>query len=154
MGERYVIAAESPDTVAARELIGELEDALGALYPAESRHGYSVDKLIREGVHFFVLRVGEAPAACGGIQFYPGFAELKRMYVRPDWRGRGLGRAVLEHLEAHARSEGCRLVRLETGVHQAEGIRLYERSGFAGIGAFPPYRPDRLSLFYEKDLGE
>lgn len=146
------IARERPDTADAMRLIEELEAVLSPLYAAESRHGYSVEKLIRQGVHFFVARVAGAPAACGGIQFYPGFGELKRMFVRDAWRGRGLGHRMLEHLAAHARENGCTLLRLETGVHQHEAIKLYERWGFRRIEAFPPYRPDPVSIFYEKRL--
>jgi len=147
-----VIARERPDTEISRQLIDELEAVLSTHYPPESRHGYSVEKLIREGVHFFVLRAGEMPAACGGIQFYADFGELKRMYARPQFQGRGLGRAMLRHLEGHARAEGCRLLRLETGIHQAAAIRLYERGGFTRIAAFAPYREDPMSLFFEKRL--
>ncbi len=146
------IARERPDSADAKRLIGELQAVLSPHYPPESQHGYSVDKLIRENVHFFVLRAEQEPAACGGIQFYPDFGELKRMFVRPDWRGRGFGRAILERLAAHARANACNLLRLETGIHQHEAIRLYERWGFASIPAFPPYAPDPLSLFYEKRL--
>jgi len=146
------IARERPDTADALLLIEELEAVLSPLYAAESRHGYSVEKLIRAGVHFFVARVGGAPAACGGIQFYPGFGELKRMYVRDAWRGRGLGFAVLEHLAAHARANGCSLLRLETGIHQHAAIKLYERWGFRRIPAFPPYKPDPVSVCYERAI--
>jgi putative acetyltransferase len=146
------ITCARPDTADALRLIEELEAVLSPLYAVESRHGYSVDKLIREGVHFFVARADGVPAACGGIQFYPGFGELKRMYVRDAWRGRGLGFAMLEHLAAHARANGCGLLRLETGIHQHAAIRLYERSGFARIEAFPPYKADPVSVFYEKTL--
>ncbi len=82
------IARERPNTADASKLIEELEAVLNPLYAEESRHGYSVGKLIREGVHFFVARADGQPAACGGIQFYPGFGELKRMFVRAAWRGR------------------------------------------------------------------
>jgi putative acetyltransferase len=146
------ITRERPDSADVRSLIAELEAVLSPLYAAESRHGYSVDKLLREGVHFFVARVNGAPAACGGIQFYPEFGELKRMYVRPAHRGTGCARALLAHLEAHARARGCNLLRLETGIHQREAIRFYERAGFGRIPAFPPYLPDPVSLFYEKRL--
>ncbi|MCW5772131.1 MAG: GNAT family N-acetyltransferase [Rhodospirillaceae bacterium] len=146
------ITREAPDSPDAAALIGELDGILGALYAAESRHGYSVERLIREGVHFFVLRCNGVPAGCGGIQFYDGFGELKRMYVRPAFRGRGLGRAMFDHLERRGRAEGCSLLRLETGVHQHEAIALYERAGFRRIAPFPPYRPDPVSLCYEKQL--
>jgi GNAT superfamily N-acetyltransferase len=149
---RIAITRERPDTADAMLLIGKLEAVLRPHYAPESRHGYSVEKLVRENVHFFVLRAEGEPAGCGGIQFYPAFGELKRMFVRQRWRGGGLGRALLEHLAAHARANGRHLLRLETGIHQHEAIRLYERWGFARIAAFPPYRPDPVSVFYEKRL--
>jgi putative acetyltransferase len=80
----HTVTREPPDSPAAQELIAELDAVLEPLYPRESRHGYSVEKLIREGVHFFVLRADATPAACGGIQFFPDFGELKRMYARPS----------------------------------------------------------------------
>lgn len=148
-----VIARESPDTETARRLIAELVAALDHPdYPPESRHGYSVDKLIREGVHFFVLRADGEAAGCGGVQFFSGFGELKRMFVRGAFRGRGLGQVMLRHLEDHARSENCAKLRLETGIHQGDAIQFYERAGFARIPPFPPYKPDPKSLFFEKRL--
>jgi GNAT superfamily N-acetyltransferase len=147
-----VITRESPDSGTATQLIAELDAVLMPLYPAESRHGYGVEKLIREGVHFFVLRADGVPAACGGIQFYPGWGELKRMFVRPALRGRGLARAILAHLDTHARAEGCGVLRLETGIRQQDAIGLYRSAGFKRISPFPPYRDDPLSLFFEKRL--
>ena len=140
--------ADSPDAVA---LIGELEAHLASRYPAESRHGYSVDKLIREGVALFIARVRAEAAGCGGVQIYGReYGELKRMYVRPSFRGRGLGRQMLERLAAHARAQGVALLRLETGTYQAEAIGLYESFGFRRRGPFGPYRDDPLSLYFEK----
>lgn len=134
-------------------LVTELEAHLASRYPAESRHGYSVEKLIREGVAFFVARVNGAAAACGGVQIYgEEYAELKRMYVRPQYRGLGLGKRLLEQLAAHARSRGVRLLRLETGVDQAEAIGLYEGFGFRRRPPFGAYREDPLSLFFEREL--
>ncbi|MCX7355344.1 MAG: GNAT family N-acetyltransferase [Alphaproteobacteria bacterium] len=137
------ITLESPDTEAARSLIAELVATLDHPdYPPESRHGYSVDTLIREGVHFFVMRAEGEVAGCGGIQFFSGFRG----------RGRGLGRVLLRHLEEHARARNCPVLRLETGIHQTGAIALYERAGFSRIPAFPPYKPDPVSLFFEKRL--
>lgn len=148
-----VIARESPDTETAQRLIAELVAALDhPAYPPESRHGYSVDKLIRAGVHFFVMRAEGEAAGCGGLQFFPGFGELKRMYVRGRFRGHGLGHALLRHLEDHARAQDCLTLRLETGIHQTEAIAFYGRAGFDRIPPFPPYKPDPMSLFFEKRL--
>jgi len=148
-----VIAEERPNSPDASALIDELESHLASLYPSESRHGYSVDKLLREGVAFFVVREDGSPAGCGGVQIYGAdYGELKRMYVRPRFRGRGLGKLVLIHLAEYARERGVRLLRLETGIHQKEAIRLYEGSGFRRISPFGEYKEDPLSLFFEKRI--
>jgi GNAT superfamily N-acetyltransferase len=148
-----IITREHPDTADAVALIAELEAHLDPLYPPESQHGYSVEKLIAEGVAFFLIRVDEAPAGCGGIQLFGAeYGEIKRMYVRPAFRGQGLGKRLLEQLADHAREHGVGRLRLETGIHQHEAIGLYERMGFEPIPPFGAYRDDPLSRFYEKRL--
>jgi putative acetyltransferase len=74
------------------------------------------------------------------------------MYVAPSARGQGLGRAILARIEAQATAEGLGLLRLETGIHQAEAIALYRRSGYVDCDPFGDYRPDPLSRFMEKRL--
>ena len=144
------IDAERPDTDDAMALIVELDDHLGAIYPSESRHGYSVEKLLKRNVAFFVARQDGTPAACGGIELVDGeYGEVKRMYVRPAFRGLGLGKVVLDRLAEHARVHGITLLRLETGIHQRAAIRLYEAAGFTSIGPFGEYWDDPLSRFYE-----
>jgi putative acetyltransferase len=155
-----VVTPERPDHPDAQALIEELEGVLAPLYPATSRHGFSVSRLIDEGVAFFVARVHGDPAGCGGVLLVPAgpgpdepaYGEVKRMYVRPAFRGQGVARAVLDVLAGHARAAGAGLLRLETGIHQADAIRMYEAWGFRPIGAFGPYRDDPLSRFYEVRL--
>jgi GNAT superfamily N-acetyltransferase len=145
------ISEERPDSEAAQALIGELDAVPSPLYPAESRHGYSVEKLIRDGVAFFVIRCNREPAACGGVRIYgTEYGELKRMYVRPPFRGTGLAKMMIAHIETYTHQHGVSILRLETGVHQSEAISLYEGSGFERIGPFGEYREDPLSVFYEK----
>src|SRR5437868_14909654 len=147
------IAREDPRSADAVALIAELEAHLEPLYPAKSRHGYSVEKLIAQGVAFFVLRHNDIPAGCGGIQLFgTEYGELKRMYVRPQFRGLGYGKLLLDHLIEYARARGVGLLRLETGIHQAAAIRLYERAGFQRIPPFGDYIEDPLSLLYEKRI--
>jgi ribosomal protein S18 acetylase RimI-like enzyme len=146
-------ALERPDSADAIELIGELEADLSPRYPPESRHGYSVEKLLREGVAFFVARIEGKAAGCGGVQIFgTEYAELKRMYVRPQFRRLRLGKLMLEHLASHARQQGVALLRLETGIYQTAAIRLYEAHGFRRRPPFGPYRDDPLSLYYEKRI--
>lgn len=147
------IRPERPDSPAARPLILELESVLEPLYPAVSRHGFSVERLLAEGVDFFVVRVDGRPAACGGVLFVGrAYGELKRMYVRPAYRGTGLGKRLVEHLAGVARVRGVQTLRLETGIHQREAIGLYERMGFVHIPPFGPYTDDPLSRCYELRL--
>jgi GNAT superfamily N-acetyltransferase len=152
------IGAERPDSRDAVLLISELETHLESFYPPENRHGLSVERLVAEGVPFFLLRVESEPAGCGGVKICDeaageAYGELKRMYVRPKFRGRGYGKLILDHLADHARKQGVNLLRLETGIHQESAIRLYEQAGFRRIPPFGPYSNDPVSLCYERRLG-
>ena len=112
-----------------------------------------MEKLIAEGVAFFLLREDGTPAGCGGVQLFgTGYGELKRMYIRPAFRGRGYGRLMLDHLVNFARSRGVGVIRLETGIHQAEAISLYEHAGFRRIPPFNGYTDDPVSRCYEKRI--
>ena len=148
-----ILTPERPDTDDAKTLIMELEALLAPSYPPESRHGLSVERLLTEGVAFFLLRSDEVPASCGGVKLVgTDYGEIKRMYVRPQFRGLGFGKLMLEHLAAYARAHGVALLRLETGIHQHEAIGLYQRMGFQHIPPFGSYKEDPLSLFFEKQL--
>jgi putative acetyltransferase len=102
-----------------------------------------------------VVRLDGEAVACGGIAFYHGYAELKRMYSRPAVRGRGAAKLLLRRLETEARAVGATLLRLETGAYQHEALRFYEGAGFQRRGPFghyadmPPHAIE-TSLFYEK----
>lgn len=151
---RITVEEARPDSDEAVRLIGELDAQLESYpYPPESRHAFSVGKLVREGVAFFVARCEGEPAGCGGVKLFgTDYAEVKRMYVRPAYRRRGLGRAVLDHLAGYARAHGVGVLRLETGIFQTEAIALYERYGFERRPPFGEYREDPMSVFFEKSL--
>ena len=93
---------------------------------------------------------------CGALRLLGnGVAELKRMYVVPAARGRGVAKAVLVGLEEAARERGWTTLRLETGPRQPEAIELYSRAGYRPIEAFGAYvdAPDaKDSLFFERSL--
>lgn len=148
-----IITRERPDTPDAILLITELETHLASRYPAESRHGLSVERLLAESVAFFLLRADGTAAGCGGIKLVGNeYGELKRMYVRPQFRGQGFAKLILAQLEDHARARDIPLLRLETGIHQQEALGLYEGWGFYRIPPFGPYTDDPLSRCYEKRL--
>lgn len=148
------IVEANPNAPEAVALINELDEHLNQLpYPVRSRHAYSVDKLFQEKVAFFVAHYDGQPAACGGIKFFDTeYGEVKRMYVRPIYRGLGLGKAMLNHLAAYARSRQVDLLRLETGIYQTEAIGLYDSYGFQRRSPFGEYEEDPLSVYFELAL--
>jgi putative acetyltransferase len=153
MSSTTVISRERPDSDDARLLITELDAYLIPLSPKESRHGYPVEKLINEDVPFFIIRDNGIPVGCGGVKLFgTDYGEIKRMYIRPQFRGLGFAKLILDHLADYARSQGIAILRLETGIAQQEAIRLYERAGFQLIAPFGEYKPDPLSRFYEKRI--
>lgn len=145
------IREERPDTPDAMGLLAELDAHLAEqAYTPDSRHAFSIDKLLRENVAFFVARMDGRPAGCGGVKLFDtDYGEVKRMYVRPAYRGLGLGKAILDRLAAHARENGVALLRLETGIYQADAIALYERVGFRRRPPFGHYREHPLSVYFE-----
>ena len=103
---------------------------------------------------FLVVREDGRAIACGGIcRFDDERAELKRMYVVPEARGRGFGRTLLEALEAEARRLGYRGLVLETGDRQEEALGLYRSAGYERIPCYGIYATRTLSLCFEKILG-
>src|SRR5579871_3878818 len=148
------IVEERPDSADAVRLVTELDEHLNAQpYTQESRHAFSIDKLVREGVAFFVTRYAGEPAGCGGLKLFgTEYGEVKRMYVRPAYRGLGLGKAMLDRLAEYARGRQVRVLRLETGIYQTEAIGLYERYGFQRRPPFGEYKDDPMSVYFEKSI--
>jgi putative acetyltransferase len=147
------IAFETPDQPAVIQLIAELDAYQDELYPPESRHTVDSRTLAQPHVLFAVGRDATGVVSgCGAIVIHADFGELKRMYVHPRLRGQGMGRALIDLLEAEALRRGCTLIRLETGPYQPEALGLYERAGYARRGPFAKYTDDPLSVFMEKQL--
>src|SRR6201988_3652683 len=151
MTEALTIRAEQPDQPDVIPLIEALDAQMTALYPPESNHLLDLAALSDPAVTFLVVRDGDEVVGCGALLRDPrGWGEVKRMVVRPDRRGRGIGKRVLAALEGLARDARLSLLRLETGIHSADALALYRRSGFVKCAAFGDYKPDPLSVFMEK----
>jgi putative acetyltransferase len=138
-------------------LIGELNDVLGAAYEAHQRHGLSIEQVFEPHVRFFIARLDGFAVGCDGVAVFDDYAEVKRMYTRPTSRGRGVAKAVLSRIEDEVRGAGASVLRLETGTYQWEAIGLYKRMGFRPRGPFGPHAampPGNIgsSLFFEKAL--
>jgi putative acetyltransferase len=128
------------------ELTGR--DGRGDIGPA--RHAAMFEP--PDGV-FLAVRDGGRSVACGGVcRFDETRAELKRMYVVPEVRGRGLGRLLLEALEDEARRLGYTGIVLETGEGQQESLGLYASAGYRAIPCYGAYAGQEISRCFEKRL--
>ena len=155
MGVTIERVATATDEI--RQLVAELDRDLSGPYLPEQRHALSLDQLFEDNVRFFAARLDGVPVGCGGVAFYDGFAEVKRMFTRPTARRKGVAAALLQRLEGEARGAGHSVLRLETGMYQDEAIGFYERAGFERCAAFGDYldlSPQALetSVFYEKSI--
>jgi putative acetyltransferase len=141
-----------------RVLIEELDQTLAREYLPEQQHGLRLDTIFQPHVRFFIARQCGRAVGCGGVALFESYAEVKRMYVRDDARGRGIARALLARIKSEVRLQGLDLLRLETGDRQFAAIRLYERAGFQSCEVFGDYAaltPQSIatSIFLEKRLG-
>ncbi len=147
------ISRESPRQDDVVALIRASDALMQSLYPAESNHLVDIEALARPDVHFLVAREHGRALGCGAFVLgQGGQAEMKRVFVDPAARGKGVARAIMEELERAAADSGVSLMQLETGIHQPEAIALYRRFGYVERGPFGGYKPDPLSLFMEKRL--
>jgi putative acetyltransferase len=147
------VQTEDPAKTDVRPLIELLDQYLTGLYPAESNHLLPVESLREPNVTFLTARVEGQIAGCGAFVNLDGaYAEIKRVFVRPAFRGARVGRRILAELERRARLAGLPLARLETGVLQPEALALFEKAGYQRRGPFGTYPDDPLCVFMEKPL--
>lgn len=135
-------------------LVGELDAFQSTLYPAESNHCLDFSTVKEEDIRCIIVRDRKGDAiGCGAI-FLQGdnAAEIKRVYIRPQYRGNKIGEKIVTSLEQLAAESACHVLRLETGIHQQPAITLYQRCGYQWCDPFPPYSEDPLSVFMYKAL--
>jgi putative acetyltransferase len=158
--DQPTITIEPPRQSEVLDLLRQSDEYAFALYPADSCYLLNIDDLEAPTVSVFVARLGDvagsaAPAV--GIAALAlradSTAELKRVFVAPPARGRGVARDILRAVEDFARSQGVSAIRLETGVAQPEAIALYEKVGYHHIPRFGQYVDDETSVCMEKPLG-
>jgi GNAT superfamily N-acetyltransferase len=132
------VPPQSPD---ARRLLAEyLDDLQRRIGDGWARAGYvdaTPDELLPPAGALLVgYEDGEA-VACGAMHVIaPGIAELKRMFVAPRFRGRGLGRALLDALERTSVELGCDVARLDSTEPLVEAVALYRSAGYVEIGDY------------------
>jgi putative acetyltransferase len=151
------ILPADPTGPEATVLIARLSAELAALYPEDTSAGagnFNPADLAGPGSTFLIAWLDGQPVGCGALRpMGPGVAEVKRMYVEPAARGRGLSRRLLTELERAAAGMGYTTVRLETGLRQSAAIRLYDTAGYHRIANYGIYVGNPQSVCFEKGLG-
>ncbi len=154
------IAIASYDDPDAQRLIAAVQQEYVVRYGEADSTPVAVSEFVFPRGLFLIGYLGEEAIASGGWRAHdgdePGFrdgdAELKRMYVAPHARGRGLARAILAELEHTAGAAGRRRLLLETGLRQPEAIALYQSSGYHEIPKFGVYQCEPESRCFAKAL--
>lgn len=147
------LRVEPYDGPVAQELIAAVQQEYVTRYGGPDDSPVDPDEFTPPDGCFVVAYDGVEAVATGGLRRSDdGAMEIKRMYVKPQWRGRGLSRVVLADLEQRARDLGATRIVLETGEKQPEAIRLYETSGYERIDGFGHYACSPMSVSFGKTL--
>lgn len=123
-----------------------------SLYPEESIHLVDSDDLSEPGNLLLGAEDLDTLIGCVGYVDKGDYAEVKRLFVSQEFRGQGVARVLMAELESRAFAAGYTVMRLETGIHQPESMRLYESLGYHIRTPFGGYIDDPLSVFMEKKL--
>jgi GNAT superfamily N-acetyltransferase len=139
-----------------QRLVSALNDETRSRYPddePDDKFGLLPEEVAPGRGAFLVATVDGEAVGCGAARLIDGGdAEVKRMYVVPEARNRGIGGAIVRALEAEARALGAHRLILETGVRQPEAQALYEREGFTRIEPYGEYVNHPLSVCMAKAL--
>lgn len=144
------LSSEATRALVRRHLAG-----MHAASPPESVHAFDVDALKKPGVTFWSAHVdGRVAGCCALARLDDSRGELKSMRVADEFLGKGIGRAMLDHLLREAKQRGWTSVWLETGSTPpfAPALKLYESAGFARCGPFADYVEDPFSIFMTRAI--
>jgi putative acetyltransferase len=151
MPDTISIAAETPGQPEILALLKQSDAFSEARYPRTSSYLVSAEFLAQPHVRFMVARMDGVAVGCGALVLADDHsAEIKRMIVDEAHRGQGIGRAVLDALEAAGKDAGVKVIRLETGPQNHDALTLYRRYGYHERGPFGAYPEDPHSVFMEK----
>ena len=155
MTSQFLIREDDLTGAEITELLRLHLDEMHQWSPPESVHAMPIERLRAADVTFYSLWQGDQLAACGALkQIDPSHGELKSMRAHPEFRGKGAGRAMLDHLLGEARQRGYTRVSLETGRPEAfrPARALYEANGFAECPPFADYVADSFSICMTREL--
>lgn len=135
-----------------RELINELDEGL-KITDGDEHDFYHQFNGLNELEKIYVGYVEGVQISCGGFKILEdGRAELKRMYVRPQYRGNRYAESLLKYIENEVRSAGVFNIVLETGIRQESALKLYKRNAYIEIDKYGQYKGKALSICLGKSL--
>jgi GNAT superfamily N-acetyltransferase len=147
------VARADVDEVIAFGLIAQLDAEISKRYPGEPINGVEPNEFRASGGYFVIGYWDRQAVGCGAFRPYDETTiEIKRMFVAPDFRGRGVARAILSAVEAEARRQSYKRSILETANRQPEAISLYRSSGYEEIAKYGHYIDSARSLCFGKEL--
>ena len=153
------VTAMDPRHPDVQPLLDALSNELHLMYAdrgVDGRGAVNLSDLVVAGAAFLVARRGERLIGCGALRPIElgsaATAEIKRMFVTPAERGRGVARAILSALEQRAVEFGYRRLVLETGDRQPEAVGLYEHAGYRRCACYGQYAERDWSVCFEKSL--
>ena len=154
--KKIYVRKENPFSKIANELILQLTNEISERYEhkLDGKGGFSAEEVNIEKAGFYVLFVNEMVAGCGALRplYKNEIAEIKRMYIKPEFRKKGLAKILLDKLEMEARNFGFSKIWLETGDRQPEAIGLYEKKNYSRIENYGIYKENIHSNCFEKVL--
>jgi len=146
------VTIHDPNGEVATRLIQDLCSELSERYGTPPS-AFSPDEVLAPRTAFVVARLGGQPIGCGALRrLDESTGEVKRMYVVPNGRRRGIARRILQALEQFAAGFNYRAIRLETGLEQPEAIGLYESSGYHRVAPYGHHKDDPRSVCFEKAI--
>lgn len=136
-----------------QKLVIDLDKDIWSRYPNEQQN-FAPFNFVDESARVMMAYQDLVPIGCGCFRPMQekGVIEIKRMYVAPSFRGKGIGKLILYKLEQWAIEEGFTQSKLETGIHQPEAIAAYEKSGYSRIPNYEPYENIAVSICMMKIL--
>lgn len=133
-----------------------LDDFLNEAVGGKKQREHYVQYNTLEDIHdVFLIYDGKIPVACAGFKTYSkDTAEVKRVFIRQEYRGKGLSKQLMRALEEKARNKGYKSLVLETGVPLAAAAALYRKIGYQIIDNYGPYKSMEESVCMRKDISK
>jgi putative acetyltransferase len=148
----YIIQQVSPADERIQKLIAELNTFQIGLYGIEKCTLETPEQMLKNGAYMLGAFQGNEILGMGAVKLLDNYAEIKRMYISQEARGKGMASGILKELESHVRKNGINIIKLETGDQHTEAMALYEKHGFRKCARFGNYPVNDISVYYEKNL--